>query len=309
MGGDQAMTSPHPFPEVVDATFIHNARACLRQLELGSFHHYKPQGHSVHLHAGAAFAKGLEVARHAYHAEGKPPADSVALGALALQAAYGDYTPPEGSAKSRDRMIGALDYYFQQWPLDTDTAKPIIGSNGPMIEFSFAEPLPILHPVTGNPLVYSGRADMVCSLGTAGTFIEDDKTASSLGAQWAAQWDLRSQFTGYSWAYSQIFGKAPAGVLVRGVSILKTKYDHAQAITYRPQWQIDRWLTQTVRDLDRVIEAWRSNYWDFNLDESCSSYGGCQFRQVCLQHDPRDWLAMYFERRAWNPITREETKL
>jgi hypothetical protein len=296
------------FPAVVDATFIHEARSCLRKLQLGSFYHYKPTGTNVHLHAGAAFAKGLEVARTQFYANGASAADAVAMGALALQDAYGEYTPPEGSAKSRDRMIGALAYYFDCWPLDTGEAKPAEGPNGPMIEFSFIEPLPIHHPVTGDPLLYSGRADMICTLGGgAEHYIEDDKTASSLGATWSQQWDLRSQFTGYSWAYRRIFQKPPAGVLVRGVSILKTKYDHAQAITYRPEWQIDRWLQQTMRDLQRVIDAWESGYWDYDLDEACNHYGGCTFRQVCLQKDPEPWLAMQFERRRWDPVTRTET--
>jgi hypothetical protein len=304
------MTNPLPFPDVIDATWLHEARSCLEKLRLGSFMHYKPTGQSVHLHAGAAFAKGLEVARTEFYANGRDAEYATMAGVLALQTAYGDFTPPDGSAKGRDRMMGALAYYFDQWPLGADEARPMAGPQGPMIEFSFIEPLPIAHPVTGNPLLYSGRADMICTLGDGpGVYIEDDKTASSLGATWSQQWDMRSQFTGYSWAYRQIFGKPPAGVLIRGVSILKTKYDHAQAITYRPEWQIDRWLTQVQRDVARVVEAWRSGYWDFNLDESCNHYGGCQFRQLCLQHDPTDWIAMNFERRAWNPVTRVETRL
>jgi hypothetical protein len=298
-----------PFPKVIDATWIRQARTCRRQLFLESFMGYRPVGTNVHLHAGAAFAAGLEAARNAVHLDGLNNEEALAHGAVALQAAYGNYTPPDGSAKSRDRMIGALAYYFYQWPLDTDQAQPVNGPNGPMIEFSFIEPLPILHPETGEPLLYSGRADMVCTLGNAGIFIEDDKTASSLGATWSQQWDLRSQFTGYAWAYRQIFGKPAAGVLVRGVSILKTKYDHAQAITYRPEWQIDRWLEQVKRDTADVIRCWESGYWDYNLDESCSHYGGCNFRQVCLQAEPTEWLATQFERRIWDPITRTERKL
>ena len=33
-----------------------------------------------------------------------------------------------------------------------------------------------------------------------GLFIEDDKTASQLGSKWANQWEMRSQFSGYTWA-------------------------------------------------------------------------------------------------------------
>jgi hypothetical protein len=98
-------------------------------------------------------------------------------------------------------------------------------------------------------------------------------------------------------------------VLVRGVSILKTKYGEAQALTYRAPWEIDRWLEQTVRDLNRLIAAWKEGYFDYNLGESCSSYGGCQFTTICKAEEPKEWLNMYFERRRWDPLERTETVL
>jgi hypothetical protein len=205
-------------------------------------------------------------------------------------------------------MAGALEFYFQTWKLDTDAATPTIMPSGKRaIEFSFAQPLPVLHPVTGNPLIYAGRSDMICDF-AQGTFIEDDKTATQLGATWGKQWELRSQFTGYCWA-SQMAGLPVNGVLVRGVSILKTKYDSAQAITYRSQWEIDRWLDQTIRDLGRMAQAWREGYWGWNLGDACSSYGGCPFNQICKSNDPKSWLPMYFERRRWDPLERTETPL
>ena len=99
------------------------------------------------------------------------------------------------------------------------------------------------------------------------------------------------------------------GFLVRGVSILKTKYDTLQAITYRPAWQIDRWYEQLLRDVGRMRECWESGYWDYNLDHACAEYGGCSMRQVC-QSTPEtqiSWLQTGFERRRWDPVTRTET--
>ena len=51
-------------------------------------------------------------------------------------------------------------------------------------------------------------------------------------------------------------GLDPAGVIVRGVSILKIKYDTQQAITHRGQHEIDRWEKQVERDLQRMIQMW-----------------------------------------------------
>ena len=141
-----------------------------------------------------------------------------------------------------------------------------------------------------------------------GVYIYDEKTTSSLGQSWAKQWEMRSQFTGYCWAARE-HGLNPQGVCVRGVSILKTKYDTQQVLTYRSPYEIDRWLEQTCRDIERMIDAWKAGYWDYNLDHACSEYGGCAFTSVCKSSDPEAWLSTYFVPRVWDPLLREEVTL
>lgn len=296
-----------PFPAVWDASMLASFRSCPQKFAYEYLSHWKPKGLSVHLHAGASYARGLEVSRTAFYVEGRSAPDAVALGLDALLTAYGDFECPPDSAKSALRTAGALEFYFSQYPLGQDQAIPAKLGDRHGIEFSFAIPLDIPHPETRDPLVYCGRADMVCDFAGA-RYILDDKTTSSLGASWSRQWDLRSQFTGYCWAAAQ-HGFPVTGVLVRGVSILKTKYDTAQAITYRPQWMIDRWLGQVGRDIARAHEMWESGVWDLNLDHACSEYGGCTFTQCCTSADPTPWLETYFERRKWDPLTRTETLL
>jgi hypothetical protein len=133
----------------------------------------------------------------------------------------------------------------------------------------------------------------------------DDKTTSQLGASWARQWDHRSQFTGYCWAARR--NSIPlAGVIVRGVSILKTKYDTQEAVADRAEWEINRWYTQLNRDIRRALTMYKTGEWDFNLDHSCTEYGGCIFSRPCKSYDPQPWLETSFQRRVWNPLTREE---
>jgi hypothetical protein len=298
-----------PFPSAVDSTMLKTFRECPRKFELEYLHHWKSKAPSVHLHAGQAFAKALEVTRTAFYSEGKTSEESLQAGAEALIEAYGHFDEPHDTAKTLPRMLGALDYYFEAWPLDSDPLKPHEWAPGKFgIEFSFASPLPFDHPVTGDPLLYTGRADMLAEMGGA-LYIEDDKTASQLGSQWLHQWDLRSQFTGYCWSAKRVAGLPVQGAIVRGVSILKTKYDHAQLITYRQDWMIDRWINQVLHDLARMREAWESGYFDYNLDEACNSYGGCLFRRICLTEHPGPWLQMDYEQRVWDPLAREERKV
>lgn len=621
------MTRP-PFPAVLDSTIVGSFRSCRRKAYLEYVEHWKPRTVSVHLHAGGAYAKGLEEARKAYFIGVEQPdgtikqvSEDVAIqiGLRALMRAYGAFECPPDSAKSLERMCGAFEYYFTQYPMSSDKAVPVtLPGGGKGIEFSFAEPIiypdgePLLHPETGDPLIYCGRMDMIANY-AGGMFGEDDKTTSSLGASWSKQWDLRcfsgdteiltragwrridciqegedvlqynkgemefvpaadvhsthfagrlislqngrldqlitpnhrillelrrggekvveaaalgyedkkhkiplsgvlqgeklpaavqryivalqadgslrsskgiqdggqghrehmpypaasfkfvkgrkierlrsilrelgveftehedgsfyvsgftplqelvtklldenkmfredtfelydetfleeleywdgwasqyytihkknaefvqtvahtngwrasvqlkithtqsyvvclskqiscelgaltmkrvgwdapvyclsvpsgfllirrggvvsvsgnSQFTGYCWGAAKA-GFPLQGFLVRGVSILKTKFETQQAITYRPQWMIDRWHAQLIRDVEAMIVAWESGYWDYNLDHSCNEFGGCIFKKVCLSEQPEDWLEVDFEKRIWDPLKREE---
>ena len=293
------------FPHYIDSTMLATFRSCPQKFFRQYIQHWKPQAESIHLVAGAAFAAGIEAARKSFFEEGRSAADAEADGLQALITSYGDFDPPEGSAKTLERMCGALEFYFSEYPLGQDNMTPITFPNGRMgIEFSFAEPLPFNHPITGDPILYTGRADMVANF-AGGVYVVDEKTTTSLGASWSRQWEMRAQFTGYSWACHMV-GIPVQGTIIRGVSILKTKYDTLQVITNRAQFELERWLEQTVRDLQRMQQMWESGWWDYALDHACAEYGGCSLTQICKSPDPESWLPMYFTQRVWDPLARCE---
>lgn len=291
-----------PFPEVVDSTILSTFKDCNQKAFRAYFEHWRPGEKSVHLEAGGAFAEGVEVARHAFYVEKDPADTAVAKGLIALLKKYGDYEAPEDSPKSWLRMAGALEYYFSVFPLGVDKAIPRTFGDRRGIEFSFAEPLPVRHPVTGNPILYAGRADMVADA-MGGVFIYDEKTTTSLGKTWLKKWDHRSQFTSYCWGLRG-HDIHPTGIVVRGISILKTSYDSAQAITYRADWEVERWLEITVRQVERMVEAWKTGIWDHNLDHACASFSGCEFSRPCKSQDPERWLKIGFHKRRWDPLRR-----
>ncbi len=299
------MTKPM-FPHAVDSTMLAAFRSCPQKLFRTYVQHWKPKAESVHLVAGGAFAKGIEVARRAFFEAGVQKGTAEAEGMRALIVAYGDFDCPPDSAKSCDRTAGALEFYFDRYPLGRDGMTPIKWGDGRSgIEFSFATPIPgTAHPDTGAPILYTGRADMIATF-AGGTYVVDEKTTSQLGASWPNQWDLRSQFTGYCWTAREA-GLSITGAIVRGVSILKTKYDTMQVVTPRPAWMVDRWLEQVRRDLRRMEQCWRDEWWDYSLDSACVEYGGCSLRQICKSADPETWLPMSFEQRVWDPLARRE---
>jgi hypothetical protein len=293
-----------PFPEVVDSTMIAEFRACPWKFFTTYLQHWKTRNLSVHLHAGAAFARGLEVGRKAFWDQGFPEQEAIALGMGALLTAYGDFECPEDSPKSADRMAAAYEYSMSMYPMSQERMPPIRLGDKHAIEFSFVEPLDFLHPTTGQPVLYSGRYDQIVEY-AGQPFGFDDKTTGSMGAAWPKQWDLRSQFTAYCWGARR--AKIPvAGFIVRGTGILKTKFDTQQAITYRAEWQIEQWMETLLQDLRDMQTYWERGFWKRNLSESCNAYGGCGYKKVCQSQDPGPWLAVDFARRVWNPILREE---
>lgn len=301
-------SNPIMFPHTFDSTMLAAFRSCPQKFFRSYVEHWKPKSESVHLVAGGAFAKGIEVARKAFYESGCPTGDregAEALGLRALIRAYGDFECPADSAKSLERTAGALEFYFQHYPLGADGAVPIKFQDGrSAIEFSFAEPLDIRHPVSGDPILYTGRCDMIAEF-AEGIYAVDEKTTSSLGASWSRQWEMRAQFTGYQWAANRA-GLNVQGTLVRGISILKTKYDTQQAITYRSPYEVERWLEQTHRDIARAVRMWEEGRWDYALDHACAEYGGCNMVTICKSPEPDQWLPMYFERRVWDPLARQE---
>lgn len=299
------VTSRPTFPHAIDSTILGTFRSCPQKAFRTYIEHWKPQSESVHLVAGGAFASGIEAARRAFFEQGTDGATAEAVGLQALIEKYGDFECPSDSAKSLDRMCGALSYYFDVFPLGQDSCTPVTFANGQRgIEFDFAQPLDVRHPVTGDPILYTGRSDMIAEY-ASGVYIVDEKTTSSLGASWGRQWEMRAQFTGYVWAARQI-GLEPNGALVRGISILKTKYDHLQILTGRSMYEVDRWYDQTNRDIERMIKCWKDGYWDWNLDHACAEYGGCGLQRICKSPDPEAWLPMYYEKRVWDPLARKE---
>ena len=119
------MNPKSPFPRVLDSTTMAAFKSCPQKAKLEFIDHWKLRDQSVHLHAGAAYATGIEKARVAYYIDGKSPDESLQIGLHALLTAYGNFECPPESPKSAERTAGALEYYFSQYRLGEDRAIPM----------------------------------------------------------------------------------------------------------------------------------------------------------------------------------------
>lgn len=300
------------FPLLVDSTMLSTFRSCHRKFMLEFINGLVPAIPSIHLHAGATYARGLEVLRRSYYGEGPDkgqiaPAMHAAFHAMVEE--WGDFPGFEDHPKSFANLVKAVGDYIQTYPLATDLVQPYMHSNGsPAVEFTFAMPIPDTeNPVTGEPVLYSGRFDML-GIHKGTVYVLDDKTTGSLGKTWANQWRLRSQFTGYIWAAKE-FGYPVAGAIIRGCALRKTGIDFAEAITYRPDWMIDEWLAGVITDVREMQQLWKSGIWQKDFAEACSSYGGCAYSSLCERPKWEEWVDPDYVVSRWNPAEKEPRKV
>lgn len=311
-------------PICIDSTMIGCSRSCQQKFLLEFVQGYRPPGLSIDLHAGACFATALEETYRGLHDLNLDLDAALVRSHAAFAQAWGNFEIPEykRTAKTFDRVWEAVEEYFIQYAPKTDPVQPYRAADGKATyEYTFAIPLEPteeadyhklpeiyntsrafpLHP-SGSPFLYSGRFDM---LGTyfGRPIVKDDKTTgSSIGQNWAEQWDLRSQFLGYVWACQQC-GIPVESVCVRGIAIQKTQIVHAEAIKTYSKFLIERWHEQLRRDLWRIRRAYDEGYFDFNLGDACTQYGHCSFMGVCQSPNPESWLSNY-EVRKWNPLNK-----
>lgn len=293
------------FPVFIDSTMLTTFRSCRMKFYYNFIRHLRPPGKSIHLVAGGAFAAGVDAARRvAYTTPNCDYSTMLEAAAQAFLAEWGDYIAPEGHAKSLHNTFYALERYLHEHPPLTDSIQPVTKSdNTPAVEFSFAIPLDIKHPATGDPIVFCGRFDMLGMWNDLFTIV-DEKTTSALGPTWLDQWKLRGQFLGYCWACQQL-GYPVRQVAIRGIGILKTDIKFLTALELYPQYLIDRWVVEAHRTIEEMIHCFQNNYWTHNFGDACSSYGGCTYKELCIAADPEQWVSN-FEVRVWNPVLREE---
>lgn len=302
------------FPEYIDSTMRSSFVSCHRKF----YNEYilnrrgGDQGPSVHLVAGKAFASGIEAARMAYWREGQTPEQAIVAGIEALLGAYSEPERHEDHNKNLPRMMEALVAYFDNWGWAEDNFIPYQRPSGdPAVEFGFAIPLEgTIHPTTGAPIIYCGRCDMLAvHRDTGDIYAVDEKTTSQLGASWPQQWKHRGQLTGYVWAGRQC-GIDVKGALVRGISILKTKFGFAESLQLRSQHYIDRWEQQIREDIKAMIHCWQTGNWGYNFSESCTAYNSvCMYSDSCTSSDPEAYVLANFNHHRWNPLKHQVEEL
>lgn len=286
------------FPLALDNSTLSTFRRCERKCLYQYKYHIHPVGSNIHLLAGGTFAKCLEVFRLCFYEHKMSHEDSLAHSIYEGIREWGTEDPLDEEHKSLWNTLFAVIAHFDEFKPDTDYLKPHFVRGKPAVEFTFALPLELDHPQHDQPILYSGRFDMLGEFnGTL--FVEDDKTAARLGQTWNAQWEMNSQITGYVWA-AQEFGYKTAGAIIRGTSIQTYDIKFAVSTQYRSERDIQRWMWQTLEDTQRLREIW--NYderWHFNLGYECAT---CPYQTLCRAENWEEWIEGNYVIRVWDPL-------
>lgn len=296
------------FPQVVDNTMI-KSMACWRRFGYSHVEHWKGGDENTHLIAGAAYASGLEVFRFQYFFERKPVQEAMILGILEVIKSYGMHEPDARlQKKDCETVCAALCFYVLKFNPEQEKYRPFLLNGEPTVEFSFAIPLPISHPDTGQPIIYAGRADQIVeNVDNRLIYLEDDKTTSQLGASFFKTVDLSGQFTGYQWAAME-HGIDVRGTLIRPLAFYENRLDATELVTYRSSAEIMSWFKDTCNKLEQAKNFYKQQYFPHDFGELCSSYGGCPYFDVCKLQSP-SLLASQFEQRVWLPHLRKDVRI
>lgn len=300
------MTAPFPFPELIDSTQLRVFSSCQTKWMNEHGHHLSPLAINPHLHAGGAFSRGIEVVRHGFYKLNLTQEQSFLAGVRSMIEFWGDFEPPPKNPKTCEAMIGALENYLEEYPLAEDSYKPLQLDSGPAVEFTFSIPTHIMHPETGDPILFGGRFDMLAEF-EGGQFIAvvDEKTTGSFGQKWTSQWGMRGQFIGYCVAATH-YGYKTSTAVIRGIAILKTMYHQLQVVEEYSEWQMQRWWLETNLKISRMVAAWKDNAFDHDYGDACGAYGGCPFLPLCISKDPEQQFSNY-QVRVWDPLKKDPT--
>jgi len=294
------------FPTQVDSSMLSTFDACPIKFFREYVEHWSPSAKSVDLHAGGAFAHGIEAVRKGLWADGLSLEDALTYGMREFTQFWGDYEPPEKHPKTYGNMLLALHDYFDHYNPQFDPLKPYIMQDGrPAIEFKFALPTDIIHPESGDPILYCGRFDLLGYFHEVLCVVDEKTSRYTPNSQTLEAYHMRGQFLGYVWAAQQ-HGFPVEHALVRVVVILMREFKQLQNPVPIPNWQLERWYENMNDKVSHMVEYWKRGRWPYSYGDACSSYSGCPYMTLCTSAKPENWIGDY-TKRYWNPVAKNPT--
>jgi hypothetical protein len=203
--------------------------------------------------------------------------------------------------RTRETLLRSFIWYTEQFR-DDNLKTAILPDGKPALELSFRIELPLTSP-DGKPYFWCGHIDKIAEM-LSDFFIQERKhTKSTLGGYYFDKYSPSTQVTGYTFAGQIVLSKPVRGAIIDAVQVAQSFSRPGRSLQTRTRAQLDEWLRGQLYWIKQAEECARAEYWPLN-EESCSKFGGCQFRGICSK-DPsirEMFLNNDFQVRHWNPL-------
>jgi len=136
----------------------------------------------------------------------------------------------------------------------------------------------------------------------------DHKTSTRMGNYYFNRFRPDLQMTKYCWVARKIAQKLGLNEEIHGAYInvlyfTKTKMNYVRQIVSREQWEIDQFTRIALHIMDEInaksvdrMEDWFPNW------TSCTKWGSCTYRDLCIDNEPERLIDFMFEEEVWNPL-------
>lgn len=190
---------------------------------------------------------------------------------------------PYGDQRSLASGIWVLGHYFRTYLHDTHVI--YADDKGPCVERTVEH---LLHEDSELRIIVFGTIDLVLKNEATGEVLPcDHKTSSRMGHEFFNRVKPNSQYTGYIWLAVKELGLDGQNFMVNGIQVKALPKRNAGPPTFSRQ--ITRRTEQDFQEFSDVILSAVRNYlswseskvWPLGPVDSCASYGGCSFLEVC----------------------------
>lgn len=274
---------------LVDSTALRLLASCPAAYDFRVNQSLVPRAPNAALTFGGCFARGLEALRQRSTLE-----EAYRIMARYWEGAGLTFDPHESGRHNFYECWSLVLTYLEYWK---DSPYELIDGS---VETTFALPWPgSLRAPGGDPYVYAGRYD--CRASRAGlTFIQDEKTTSSLGPFKLQQWENHGQFWAYLWAEGALRAP-PIGLLVRYV-VLTKEPRFGEKLILNASHRRAQWIRSVNYLLHELNLYQATGEWPKKGMQSgaCSM---CDYFKVCQSPRPEAWLPE-FRAEPFDPLRR-----
>lgn len=325
---------PNPqfaIPLVNDCLFIDNSTletftTCPRQAQFYVCQKKEKVGNKSALKFGGIVHKILE-ARY-FQPAGFVTEETERAMVSVCESEFDTYTAPVDDFRNYGTAINLIKEYNKFYP--AEPFKVLTQAGKPLIEVPFAchlgtievnAELSVRNPdgtidlryIPSLQIMWQGRIDMIVEH-EGRLYLVDHKTTSMMGPTYFREFELSSQFHGYTWAAQQLLGRPIFGAIINALGVRKptktgTSLEFQRKTITITQEALYEWQADTLHIITDFVEMARREHMPKHTKWCVGKYGMCQFFDVCtLPADQRQQLLSTGDYKAvtWNPLNGQD---